>query len=148
MKKHLASLAGLAALGFTMLAYAGDPGSVSRAPSAPITVGNGDKPSIRQREGTQLVEVLGKFKVSGDRVIFYTSEGNQRYGGLENLNLERIALLVGENPDELEWCVSGEVTEYRGSNYLLVTKAMLKNKPAPSDRSERRTQTPASKAGK
>jgi hypothetical protein len=84
----------------------------------------------RQREGTSLVDVAGHFKLTGDRATFYTSDGSGRYGGLENLNLERIALLVSENPNQLEWSVSGTITEYRGANYLLITRAILKSKVA------------------
>jgi hypothetical protein len=82
----------------------------------------------RQREGSTLVDVVGYFKLTSDRATFYPAESEQRFQGLENLNLERISLLVGENPDRLDWIVSGTVTEFRGSNYLLVTKAILKNK--------------------
>ncbi len=82
----------------------------------------------RQREGSQLVDLAGYFKLTSDRATFFAADGEQRFVGLENLNLERIALLVAENPDRLDWIVSGTVTEYRGANYLLVTKAVLKNK--------------------
>ncbi len=74
------------------------------------------------------MDVVGYFKLTSDRATFYPADGEQRFQGLENLNLERISLLVGENPDRLDWIVSGTVTEYRGANYLLVTKAVLKNK--------------------
>lgn len=107
------------------------------------TLNASEKLANRAREGTLLVDVLGHFKLAGDRATFYSSQGNTRYGGLENLNLERIAIVVSENPDELEWCVSGQVTEYRGSNYLLITKAVLKTKLPPSERTERRPSTPA-----
>jgi len=45
--------------------------------------------------------------------------------GLENLNLERIARAVADNPVTLEWKVTGTITEYRGANFLLVTRATL-----------------------
>jgi hypothetical protein len=102
------------------------------------TLSASEKLANRAREGTNLVDVTGHFKLAGDRATFYASQGNARYGGLENLNLERIAIVVSENPDELEWCVSGQVTEYRGSNYLLISKAVLKTKLPPSERSERK----------
>ena len=82
----------------------------------------------RQREGSALVDVVGYFKLTSDRATFFPADSELRFQGLENLNLERISLLVGENPDRLDWIVSGTVTEYRGANYLLVTKAILKNK--------------------
>jgi hypothetical protein len=82
----------------------------------------------RLREGTTL-EVHGSFKQTGDRIMFYSAGDNRRLGTLENLNLERIARMVSESPDTLEWTVSGTVTEYQGANYLLVTRAVLKSKP-------------------
>jgi hypothetical protein len=50
-------------------------------------------------------------------MMFYAADGERRFGVLENLNLERVARLVGETPDPLEWSVSGVVTEYQGGNY-------------------------------
>ncbi len=82
----------------------------------------------RMREGTTL-EVHGSFKQTGDRIMFYSAGDNRRLGTLENLNLERIARMVSESPDPLEWTVSGTVTEFQGANYLLVTRAVLKSKP-------------------
>jgi len=95
----------------------------------------------RLREGTSLVDVPGYFKMMGDRATFYTADDKERFGGLENLNLERIAVAMDETPDQLDWIVSGTITEYRGSNHLLVTRAVLKTKPAGSDRSGRRKTT-------
>jgi hypothetical protein len=63
--------------------------------------------------------------------MFYAESG-VRYGGLENLNLERVASVINENPEQLQWSVSGTITEYRGANYLLVSRATLKSKPAVS----------------
>jgi hypothetical protein len=46
---------------------------------------------------------------------------------LENLALERINRELGQARGTLQWTVSGIVTEYRGNNYLLVTKAVVKS---------------------
>ena len=46
--------------------------------------------------------------------------------GLENLNLERVALANNKATNRQEWFVSGTVTEFRGVNYLLIEKAVLK----------------------
>jgi len=84
--------------------------------------------SDRIREGTT-VDVQGTFKLTGDRIMFYSSPDNRRFGTLENLNLERVARVVSETPETLEWTVSGTVSEFQGANYLLVSRAVLKNKP-------------------
>jgi hypothetical protein len=44
---------------------------------------------------------------------------------LENLALQRISQVLDENRGPRQWIVSGLITEYRGSNYLLVTKAVI-----------------------
>jgi hypothetical protein len=100
--------------------------------------GSGEQPMSRVREGAVL-ETTGYFKVSGDRALFTTADGTGRYTGLENLNLERVAIAVSESPDQLLWSVTGTVTEYRGTNYLLVTRALLKSKPSTSKNSPERT---------
>ena len=82
----------------------------------------------RLREGTSLSDRAGYFKLTGDRLTFYSPDGTLRLGGLENLNLERIAKIVGESPEALEWVVSGTITEYQGTNYLLISRAVLKTK--------------------
>jgi hypothetical protein len=89
----------------------------------------------RQREGTALVDVPGYFKLTGDRATFFPSGSDAHYMGLENLNLERIATAISDIPEQIPWIVSGTITEYRGANYLLVTKAILQNAPANSGRS-------------
>jgi hypothetical protein len=89
----------------------------------------------RLREGTALVDVPGHFKLTGDRATFFPTGSDAHYTGLENLNLERIATAISDIPEQIPWLVSGTVTEYRGTNYLLVTKAILQNAPAASGRS-------------
>lgn len=85
----------------------------------------------RKREGTRMVAQVGYFKTTGDRLTFFSADGEQRYLGLENLALQRIAKAVSDRhdlPEQLLWEVTGVFTEYRGSNYLLVTHAVLKSK--------------------
>lgn len=84
------------------------------------------------REGTELVEILGEFKASGNRETFVTSEG-AAYHCLENLNLERVMRIIGGNPNSASWLVSGVITEYQGTNYLLVNRA-IRRTTAKSDR--------------
>ncbi len=82
----------------------------------------------RWREGSRLVDQLGFFKLTGDRITFISTDGKLRLDGLENLASERVARAIGDSPDQLEWSVSGVITEYRGTNYLLVTQSMLRTK--------------------
>jgi hypothetical protein len=84
--------------------------------------GSGD----RQREGTRLSDVNGRFEMAGDRVTFFPNGGRESYRLLENLSLERVAQVITESRARQEWTVSGTLTEYRGANYLLLTKAVIK----------------------
>ncbi|MGE0607405.1 MAG: hypothetical protein AB7O62_09950 [Pirellulales bacterium] len=84
--------------------------------------------NTRLREGTRLVNVTGYFKLTGDGITFYLDGGERRLQALENLNLERIAAVVVETPDPLDWNITGTITEYGGANYLLVTQAALKSR--------------------
>ena len=109
------------------------------------SAGSGDQPMSRIREGSVL-DTTGYFKVSGDRALFTTADGTGRYTGLENLTLERVAIAVSESPDQLLWSVNGTVTEYRGTNYLLVTRALLKSKPSTPKNGPERTAPKAAAA--
>ena len=80
-----------------------------------------------KREGAEFVDILGQFRMTGDRATFYPKDSQAGYAGLENLNLERVSLMISDTSDQLLWQVSGTITEYRGMNYILVTKAILKN---------------------
>lgn len=83
-------------------------------------------PEGRFREGTHLVDRIGRFKVTRERVTFCEQEEEREFPSLENLALERVARIVSDSSDELQWSVSGMVTEFRGQNYLLITRALLK----------------------
>ena len=108
------------------LVFSGTTASQAREEQARQTspVGTGD----RVREGTPL-ETQGSFKLTGDRIMFYASSDNRRFGTLENLNLERISKAVSESSETLEWSVSATVTEFQGTNFLLISRAVLKSKP-------------------
>ena len=86
----------------------------------------------RRREG-DVFDGQGTFQSTGDRVTFYSEVDNEAdkevFRVLENLALERITRIL-EDPSGLgasrKWSVTGVVTEYRGSNYLLIERAILK----------------------
>ena len=85
----------------------------------------------RQREGTRLVKEQGYFRATGDRLTFHIpGDDGRKYQGLENLSLERIAKVMSDrhdHPEQLIWEVSGFFTEYRGTNFLYITHAVLKS---------------------
>jgi hypothetical protein len=90
-------------------------------------LGAANKPVERLREGTRLTDVVGTFQSLGnDNVSFSPSGSKDSYRVLENLMLQRISQVLDENRALRQWVASGLITEYRGSNYLLVTKAVIK----------------------
>ena len=83
----------------------------------------------RVREGTKVVQASGEFQATGERIHF-VSKTMPPLKVLENLALERVAQTLSERGAGREWTVSGVVTEYRGVNYLLLTRASLKTRRA------------------
>ncbi len=93
----------------------------------------------RIREGTRWQNERGIFTLVGDRVTFTpNSLRNQNFMVLENLNLERIVRTIEENrtvtdADTLEWNIDGTVTEFRGGNFVIVTRSVLVARPRSTD---------------
>ncbi|HUT11330.1 MAG TPA: hypothetical protein VMY42_12595 [Thermoguttaceae bacterium] len=96
-------------------------------PSADSSPSERDDSRRQIREGTEVVDRLGYFRTTADRVTFFSEDGKDRFVGLENLSLERIAQAIGDNPAQLQWSVTGTVAEYRGSNFILIRRAILKS---------------------
>ncbi len=87
---------------------------------------NGAKAAERLREGTKLVDVVGTFQsAGGDNISFSRDGGKDSLKVLENLMLQRVSTVLEENSGTRQWVVSGEITEFRGANYLLVKKAVV-----------------------
>jgi len=110
--------------------------SFSRS-SARATRGDGPQPSskalrdvaadksVRLREGTELKDRLAVFKPAGDRTLCFVSGMPQRMIVLENLALERVLQTLERSSVELQWSIRGVVSEYRGTNYLLIQRAVV-----------------------
>lgn len=110
------------------------PRSEASAPSEATTNGSAATPdaasgSQRLREGMDIVDCRGQFRRVGDRLAFFSDDGLVKLVCLENLMLDRIALSMAENSEALTWTITGTVTEYRGSNYLLIRRAVLVHRP-------------------
>ena len=55
--------------------------------------------------------------------VTFSPEGSKEsYRVLENLALQRVVQVLEDNRGPRKWVISGLITEYRGSNYLLLTK--------------------------
>jgi len=83
------------------------------------------EPAEQLREGTVLKNLAGTFKLAGDRITFCPSDQEAAFPVLENLALERIWGML-ESVGGRSWSVSGTVTEYRGRNYLLIDRAVVR----------------------
>jgi len=86
----------------------------------------GPTKALKLREGTELVDQPGRFEPAGERLIFVLAPAGGRLVALENLNLERISRSVAGSPGPLDWLVSGTVTEYRGTRFLLIQRAVVR----------------------
>ena len=107
-----------------------DPGvddTAELSTSIPAGDAIGLRGNSRIREGTEMENQNGYFRMTGDRVTFFSEGGKGRFVVLENLNLERVSRILAENPDHLRWSVTATVTEYRGANYIFVRKAVCRD---------------------
>lgn len=105
------------------------PGQAPRPQSLEPSAAAGDA-SMVVREGTELGGVLGHFTLDDERLTFHSGDRRWNLQALENLALERIAETLAEATHDLQWTVDGRVTEYRGANYLLVTRAVVRRHAA------------------
>jgi hypothetical protein len=87
----------------------------------------GNDKKVGLREGGKIVNQAGYFRASGNRLTFESADYKRSFIALENHNLEQVAQAVAENAKQLEWIVSGTISEYRGENFLLVNRAELKS---------------------
>jgi len=105
------------------------------APSAPTKVQDRDATvsgKSRIREGTTVRDQTGFFRQDGDGATFVTDEGME-FGGLPNLNLERVVrtLKTADDSKSIRWSVSGLITEFSSRNFLLISRAIYKSTPPP-----------------
>jgi hypothetical protein len=92
-----------------------------------------DRPSLQGmneeksllREGTNLSEARGKFKIGKDRIVFSDEGQNKSFACLENLMLQRIdSFLKDDEGGKQRWTVSGRITEFNGENFLWIDRAI------------------------
>ena len=86
------------------------------------------------REGTELVDLVGKFRIVGDRVHFIESSTNRRsFRCLENLALQRVYQAIRDDDREKSWIVQGKVTEYLNENFFLLARVVRSPQASASD---------------
>ena len=123
-EKQAVAIAFLALCG--AVATASEPVAATRAIPVAARMRSGEEAPQRLREGSRLSDVTGQFDFAGDRIAFFPADSKDSFRVLENLALERVSRILTESRNKPEWSVSGVITEFRGVNYLLVTKAVIK----------------------
>jgi hypothetical protein len=121
-------LAAVLAVGSLAVAQNAEPQRVGSGSSVAGTFGGAaaGKGNERLREGTKLIDVVGTFQATGaDSVTFLASGNTESYRVLQNLALQRVSYSLEENRALRQWIISGTITEYRGANFLLITKAVI-----------------------
>ncbi len=119
-------------IGVSLIATAA-PGRFAEDPPARGKANAADsltKTKGRVREGTRLNDKRGFFTQRGDGATFNLGDGSLKIEGLENLNLERVVrtIALSDKSNEIEWLVSGIVTEFQGGNYLFIDRAIQLSK--------------------
>jgi hypothetical protein len=92
-------------------------------------VAKAGEPRAMRREGERL-SAYGKIEQTGDRYTFYPADDGPPMRILENLGLERVARVLNTSARNVEpsWNISGVVYVFRGSNFLLMERAILKGR--------------------
>lgn len=95
-----------------------------RRDAAPSQLDGAERSQLRLREGMKFVNQVGELREAGGRIAFYPDGETHSLQLLENLALERVSRDL-DQPNR-KWSLTGVVTEYRGGNYLLLHRAVLK----------------------
>lgn len=111
------------------------PGAPSSATPTDAKSSNRQGPEtaqFRRREGSEIIDGVGRFERRGDRVAFLMGDHHAPLVALENLALERVLRVMDEDGlGPIEWRVTGTLTEFRGANYLMIRRAMVKPEAGP-----------------
>lgn len=76
----------------------------------------------KQREGTRVNGLVGSLTHAARRWTFTSEAGDITYRILENQSLERIVKAIQEDPEDIHWKVSGQLTEFLDENFLLIER--------------------------
>jgi hypothetical protein len=119
-------LAGLADVG--ILWHKPKFAAAQATPSHSSVPADGTKGGRQYREGVILSKTTGSFSIEGQRVLFHDADGS-KLCCLENLMLQRVYEMSRDSDQEATWNVSGVISEYSGSYFLLVSEAVRSARP-------------------
>ncbi len=101
----------------------------STSANEPVSPGSGNvvnSQGTRRREGSNVRDLVGTISKQGLHIVFTPSDNSAPMNLLENQLLERIESFIeagGPAVAGAPWRISGRVTEYRGTNYILLNTA-------------------------
>jgi hypothetical protein len=91
-----------------------------------------DVKATRLREGSKFHDRSGRFQVQRERICFFPDDKlPESVVVLENLALERVSNGLIDPRGANGWLVSGTITEFRGVNYLMITRAVMRDGESP-----------------
>lgn len=108
-----------------------EPSGPRVVPAPKLPPSQTDPSAHRRREGEQLDQLVGSFQSAEGKMLFVAADGRERFTVLANQNLERVERTLADGHERSLWKISGTITEYRGANYLLISRALRKNSPPP-----------------
>jgi hypothetical protein len=117
--------AALAILGVT-LGISAISGQDEQSSDETAALSGGESEGAQLREGAVVTDQPGTFQLVGNRMVFALEGDARQLGTLENLALERVVRLVRQSSAPQTWLVSGTVTEYQGSNFILIDRAVIR----------------------
>lgn len=111
----LVTSVGLAAIGSNLTAGDGPGQDAQQAETV-------REPVQLLREGARVESKMMIVRSGSESLIFETEDEKQSLEALENLALERVVQAVRADASDKRWLVTGQVTEYRGRNYILLER--------------------------
>ncbi|MCA9194787.1 MAG: hypothetical protein KDB03_23610 [Planctomycetales bacterium] len=78
------------------------------------------------REGTRIESQVARCQLSGERLVL--SFESFQVIALENLATQRMLKAMNDDPNDVQWQITGEVTEFQGQNYLYVHRVTRASK--------------------
>lgn len=96
--------------------------AVEDAPAVPVKVQKPGKETIL-REGARIESKRAKCRVSGERLLVEFEDG-RTLDALANLAAQRVFQACRDDEADSEWIVSGKITEFRNTNFLLLDSVL------------------------
>jgi hypothetical protein len=100
-------------------------------PAGPLAGGGGAQQQAVAREGTYIVDRVGRLTRAGDGALEFTLEADGKalqdppLRLLPNLKLSDMEDAIASNSRDLRFRVTGMLTEYRGRNFVLIEKFVV-----------------------